>query len=56
MGKYTVIVDSKDGKILKIDGVEFDIGDIPAGGGVIRFNAKKIIEIEERKGVNLPKK
>ncbi len=46
MGKYTLIIESEDGRSLKIDGAELDQEDIPYDGGIIRFKAKKIIEID----------
>jgi hypothetical protein len=46
MGKYTLVVESEDGRALKIDGAEIDQEDIPTDGGIIRFKAKRIIEIK----------
>ena len=53
MGKYTLVVESRDGQILKIDGVDLDIRDIPVHGGMIRLKAEKIIDIAKKKGANL---
>jgi hypothetical protein len=46
MGRYTLIVETEDGRSLKIDGAIIDQEDIPLEGGIIRFKAKKIIEIK----------
>jgi hypothetical protein len=46
MGKYTLVVETEDGRSLKIDGAEIDQENIPADGGIIRFKAKRIIEIK----------
>lgn len=47
MGKYTLIVETEDGRTLKIDGAVIDQEEIPNEGGIIRFKAKKIIEIKK---------
>jgi protocatechuate 3,4-dioxygenase beta subunit len=49
MARYTLIVETEDGKALKIDGAVLDQEGLPVEGGVIRFKAKRIIEI--KKGV-----
>ncbi|MFQ5888151.1 MAG: hypothetical protein ACE5HY_05595 [Candidatus Hydrothermarchaeales archaeon] len=54
MGKYTLVVESKDGRTLKIDGVDLDIRDIQVEGGMIRVTADKIIEVGKRKSSKLP--
>jgi len=45
MTKYTLIIETEDGRSLKIDGATLDQESISADGGIIRFKAKKIIEI-----------
>ncbi len=46
MGKYTLIVETEDGRSLKIDGAVIDQEEISPVGGIIRFKAKKIIELK----------
>jgi hypothetical protein len=46
MSKYTLIVETEDGRSLKIDGAIIDQEDVPVEGGIIRFKAKKIIELQ----------
>jgi hypothetical protein len=48
MGRYTLIVESEDGRTLKIDGAVLDQEAVPIDGGIIRFKAKKIIELKKR--------
>lgn len=45
MSKYTLIVETEEGRMLKVDGAELDQENIPLEGGILRFRAKKIIEI-----------
>jgi len=47
MGKYTLIVETEDGRALKIDGAVLDQEGIPGEGGIIRFKAKKVIELKK---------
>ena len=49
MGKYTIVVESKDGRVLKIDNVELDLSNIPPQGGMIRVTTDKIVEISKGK-------
>jgi hypothetical protein len=46
MSKYTLIVETEDGRSLKIDGAVMDQETVPVEGGIIRFKAKKIIELQ----------
>jgi hypothetical protein len=46
MAMYTLIVETEDGRALKIDGAELDQDDVPVEGGIIRFKARKIIELK----------
>ncbi len=46
MGKYTLIVETEDGRSLKIDGAVIDQEGVPLEGGIIRFKARKIIELK----------
>lgn len=48
MGYYTLIVESDGGRVLKIDQAVLDQEDMPLDGGILRFRAKKIIEIDRR--------
>lgn len=48
MGRYTLIVETEDGRALKIDAAVLDQETIPPEGGIIRFKAKKVIEIRKR--------
>ncbi len=45
MAKYTVIIETEDGRTLKVDGALIDQEAIPLDGGIIRFKAKRIIEV-----------
>ncbi|MFQ5800959.1 MAG: hypothetical protein ACE5HH_04495 [Candidatus Hydrothermarchaeales archaeon] len=47
MAKYTLIVETEGGRMLKVDGAELDQEDISLEGGILRFRAKKIIEIKK---------
>jgi|GEM_PF-5255812 len=47
MAMYTLIVETEDGRALKIDGAELDQDDVPTDGGIIRFKARKIIELKQ---------
>ena len=49
MGKYTIVVESKDGRVLKIDNVELDLSNIPPQGGMIRVTTDKIGEVSKGK-------
>lgn len=45
MAIYTLIVETDTGKTLKIDGAVLNQEGIPLEGGIMRFRARKIIEI-----------
>ncbi len=49
MGKYTLVVECKDGQVLKIDGVDLNFREIPADGGMVRVKADKIIDVRKLK-------
>ncbi len=49
MGKYTLVVECKDGQVLKIDGVDLNFREIPADGGMVRVTADKIIDVRKLK-------
>jgi hypothetical protein len=46
--RYTLIVETDEGRSMKIDGAILDQENIPLDGGIIRFKAKRVIEIEKR--------
>ncbi len=47
MAIYTLIVETGEGRVLKIDGAVLEQSSVPVDGGILRFRAKKIIEVHK---------
>lgn len=47
MAIYTLIVETNEGRVLKIDSAVLEQSSVPIEGGILRFKAKKIIEVHK---------
>jgi len=47
MKKFTLIIETEDGKVLKVDDAEIREEEMPKAGGIIKFKARRVIKIEK---------
>lgn len=45
--KYTIVIETEDGRVIKIDDAVLKEEELPPAGGILKFKAKKIIEVEK---------
>lgn len=47
MKRFTIIIETDEGKVLKVDDAELKENEMPKAGGIIKFKARRVIEIEK---------
>lgn len=47
MKRFTLIIETDDGRVLKVDDAEIKEDEMPKAGGIIKFRARRVIEIEK---------
>lgn len=45
--RYTIVIETEEGRIIKVDDAELKEEELPPAGGILKFRARKIIEVEK---------